>query len=310
MEHNVYLCSWSRSTRGFELWVRSHPHLRGQGSTYASAEERLIEAIRVDGGASQAVLEFHPRLPKSSLEQKYSYPELYVICGDTRFRADQRRRALFASFEECPRHRAWIDPFFQSPCCHECRIPAGPRNERPLQLIDVAFGSDGGFVTLASTTLSVFSEEFLKLLSLRERRRLEFLPLEITSPTRRRFYELVGPAGPPPVGVAGLPISGWRCGRCGHREFGYYAQGLGIHEFVARADLSNPLPGLFTVGRPPAVELCATARRWEELVGRKGTRGFTARQLGVVDDSELIRFPELAPLQARRLEMYLAMGSG
>jgi hypothetical protein len=72
MEHSVYICTWSRSRDGFTLWVTSRPAVRASAATYAEAEERLIEAIQEAGGAMQAVLEFDPPLPKSTLEEKYS----------------------------------------------------------------------------------------------------------------------------------------------------------------------------------------------------------------------------------------------
>jgi hypothetical protein len=52
---------------------------------------------------------------------------------------------------------------------------------------------------------------------------------------------------------------------------------------------------VFTIGRPPRVELCVTAARRDSLVGHKGTRGFKSHQLGVVPTDRVIRTPELAP---------------
>lgn len=298
MEHDVYLCGWSQSDRGFELWVKSRPHIRGRGPTSAGAQQRLVEAIHESGGATQAVLEFDPPLPTSDREREYSHPELFLICGDGRFETDQPCRTEFESAEERSTRQEWFDAFFQAPCCRECGLPAGPRNERPIRLTRLRGGFDGGFISFSGTILLAFSEEFLELLETAERARLEFLRLETTG--RRTFYELVGPGGPPFVGAAGLPISGWRCRRCGRHEFGYYAEGFAIHEFVAKADLVPPVPDLFTVGEPPSVQLCVTAERWAGMVGLKGTRGLVTRQLGVVDDRRLVRFPELEPLENRR----------
>ncbi len=68
--------------------MKSWPQIRVSAPTYAEAEERLIEAIQDAGGAMQVVMEFDPPLPKSSLEEKYSKPEIYLIGGDDRFETD------------------------------------------------------------------------------------------------------------------------------------------------------------------------------------------------------------------------------
>ncbi len=96
----------------------------------------------------------------------------------------------------------------------------------------------------------------------------------------------------PTVGVAGLPLAGWICAACGYRCFGYWVEGLWIHDFVARKDLPKPLPGLFTVGQPPEVRLCATLARWQRLL-RSGVRGLTNRLLGVVPNNRVVRSPKL-----------------
>lgn len=71
MEHdvNVYVCRWSESDDGFKLWVKSRPRVRGYGSTYAEAEQSLLEALWDKGGAIPAVLEYIPPLPKYEFQQ-------------------------------------------------------------------------------------------------------------------------------------------------------------------------------------------------------------------------------------------------
>jgi hypothetical protein len=149
-----------------------------------------------------------------------------------------------------------------------------------------------GFVgSEAGPCHQIVSEEFLALLSSEEKAGLDFRATIRRG--RRKFYELVGPDGPPFVAVTSLKPSGWRCSECGHREWAYWIDGMEIHSFVARRDLPGSLNGVFTVGTSPKVQLAVTGRRWRELVGRKGTRGFTSRPLGVAPDEQLANQPDL-----------------
>lgn len=304
MEHGVYLCGWSRSSEGFSLWVKARPHIRGEAATYPEAEELLIEAIQNAGGAMQAVLEFEPPLPKSELEAKYANPEVYLIGGDDRFETDSPRGVPFETAEEREDRFKWVDSFFESPICRKCAFAASPRSARSLFLEYVPRRYDGAFGHIGhegTTTIQIFSDEFLDLLTTEERGRPQLR--SVTGKGRaRKFYELVGPVGPPLVAVAGMKISGWRCTACDHRTWRYWIEGMSINSFIAKTDLPPSLSGVFTVGRPPEVELAATAARWEELVGKKGTRGFVSSLLGVVPDHEVVRHPDLPTYEERLQE--------
>ena len=275
--------------------------MRVEAPTYLVAEERLLEAIRGHGGAMQAVLEFAPPLPKSEQESKYSHPELYLICGDDRFQTDAPRAAPFEADEQREARLAWLDTFFERPVCRKCRAASSNRSERPLRLTYAPRHYDGAFGHVGSdgaTHAEVVSEEFLALLSSEERHGLVIRPVARGGKSRK-LYELVGPAGPEFVAAAGLPVSGWRCSGCGRLTWGYWVDGLSINSFIAASDLPRPLPGIFTVGRPPEVHLCATGERWRELVGKIGVRGFVSRALGVVSDREVVRRPELPTYEER-----------
>jgi hypothetical protein len=305
MEHAVYLCAWQRSSSGFALWVKSRPTVRGEGPSYEEAEERLIDAIQAAGGAMHVVLEFDPPLPRSERESKYSQPELYVIDGDDRSETEDIIKPVsFETAKEREERFQERDSFFQAPSCRQCAFASSPRSEKPLPLryapprYDGAFGSIGAEGT---TTLHLVSAEFLELLTQEERNRLT-LRLTLRKGRARKFYELLGPPGPPFVAVAGLPISGWRCEACGHRTWGYWVEALKLCEFVARDDLPCPLPSLFTIGTPPGVNLCVTGERWRARVGHKGTRGFVSQPLGVVPSREVVRNPELPTFQEQLAE--------
>jgi hypothetical protein len=296
IEHGVYVCTWSRSPDGFALWLRASADIRGDGRTYAQAEERLIEAIQNAGGAMQTVLEFDPPLPKSKVEAKYSSPELYLIGGDDRFETDAPKGHAFETPAERAIRLKWVDTFFQSPVCRKCAFAVGQRSEKSLTLEYAPRVHDGAFGHVGhegTTTLQIVSEEFLRLLTAEELANLTLRPV-FRKGRGRKFFEVTGPAGPPFVAAAGLEFAGWRCGACDHRTWGYWLEDMAIGAFVAKSDLPASPPDVFTVGIPPEIHLCATAQRWHELVGRKGTRGFVSTLLGVVPEHEVVRHPELA----------------
>jgi hypothetical protein len=197
--------------------------------------ERLLEAIQESGGAMHACLEFAPPLPKSALEEKYSLPEIYLIVGDECFETDAPRRRPFESDEERIERVRWLDAFYERPVCRRCLYSSARRTDKQITLkyapvrYDGAFGSigrDGG------QNHQIVSEEFLALLSPREKRRLEFRPTIRAG--RRKFYELVGPEGPRPVAVVGVKHRGWRCSECDHRTWDCRIDGMAIAKIQAR----------------------------------------------------------------------------
>jgi hypothetical protein len=266
MEDAVYICSWSRSRDGYELWVKSRPHLRATAPTYPQAEEWLIRAIQDAGGAMHAVLEFDPPLPRSRLEEKYADPQIFLVAGDDHFETGAPRWRYSETAKELDERLRWSDAFYERPVCRKCRHAPGRRSEKPLTVKYISSGYDGAFGSVGTDggpTHLVFSEEFLALLTPEEVQGLELRPTLRRG--QRKFYELVGPQGAPPVAVKSMNPSGWRCGHCGHATWGYWIEGLAIRSFVARSQLPAPLPSVFAVGVYPEIQLAVTATRWSQL---------------------------------------------
>jgi hypothetical protein len=225
---------------------------------------------------------------------RYSRPELYLIGGDDRFEVLAVKGQPFEDPEQLERRLRALDTFYEVPVCRTCKRTVGRRSDAPLTLKHVDADYDGAFGCLGADggpQHQVVSEQFLELLTPGERSGLKLRP--VLSRSRKRFFELVGPEGPPPVAVAGMHVSGWRCASCGYRTWGYWIDGMEIHSFVAQADLPASSSGVFTVGAFPEIEIAVTGARWSTLVGRNGTSGFVARPLGVVPDAEVIRQPDL-----------------
>lgn len=299
MEHAVYLCGWKTSRKGIRLWTTAAPRLSVEAGSYDEAEELLLDAILNAGGAAQAVLEFVPPLPKSAILAKYCSPELLLVCGDDRFQTDFPDPDPVTGDESFEERMRWADTFYDRPLCRNCGASPGLRTERPLPMRYLPGRYDGAFGHIgrdAGPTIEIVSAAFLALLTPAERDALELRPVLRTRRGKKEFFELLGPAGPPMVAVAGLSLNGgWRCTAYGRGYWGYWSRSFELNDFLARSDLPAPLPGVFIVSRGPEIHLGMTAARWSELVGRPGTRGFASRRVGVVDDHKVIREPNLPP---------------
>lgn len=295
MEENYYLCRWSRSAAGWRLGIKDRPKIKGRGESYEEAEASLIEAIMDADDVMFVSLEFDKPLPKSVFEQKYTTPELYRLCGDDRFDVEDPDPVPVIK----GRLLDLTSPFYDQELCGTCRQTKGKRTRIPFTLwhapkYDGGFGGFGG----AGPIHKIFSQEFLDLLTTEELSSLDFLPTK-RSTGRKKFFELMGPVGPPPVAVKDLEISGWECDQCGTKHFGYFLKESYINLFIAEADLPDPLPSVFTISKGVEIDLVVTAARWKELSGKKGTRGILSHPLGVVKNAEVIRDPDLSGVRRR-----------
>lgn len=297
MEHAVYICEWARSDDDWTIWVKARPHIRAQGITYAEAESGLLTAIQDAGGAMHAVMEFVTPLPKTHLETDFAQPELYLITGDDSFETDSPIETAFELPESREERFRWSDAFYSEPVCRDCWTTHGRRNDRPLPLRHTSqYDGAIGFIGTCRNEHQIVSAAFLELLTEKEIRSLELQPVA-RKRSRKKFFEVVGPTGPRPVGVDGLNATGWYCQTCGHRTWGYWVEGCSITHFVARQEIAAQSLGVFTVGDATQIRLVATAERWRQLVGKQGTRGFTSSLLGIVGEDRVVRAPEVPPLR-------------
>jgi hypothetical protein len=44
-EDEVFLCSWSRKGKAWQVWVRDRPRTRATGKSFDEANERLLEQL-------------------------------------------------------------------------------------------------------------------------------------------------------------------------------------------------------------------------------------------------------------------------
>jgi hypothetical protein len=299
VESQVYYGSWKKSKQGFTLWITDHPEWKGVGKTYAEAEEQLLDAILLGNkhGVSHALIEYVPALPRSTYDMKYSTPALVVLHGDERPDVNAPRWHGSETARDVDNRLRWTDEYYTQPVCRACKMASTLRTSKPITLGAFESGYDGMWVHSSTTPGNIhylFSEEFLSLLTTEERDRLQFHP-SINLTNKRKYVELVGPAGVPLVGLQHHKVAGWQCSTCGYRCFGYWSRDFSLTDFVAREDLPTPLPGLFTIGTLPDLKLVATVERWQEMVGKKGAKKIIGTPIGVVPTRELLRVPELPP---------------
>ncbi|HQR07655.1 MAG TPA: hypothetical protein PLN21_12580 [Gemmatales bacterium] len=297
MESQVYYGEWKKGKAGFTLWVKDHPEWKGIGHTYEEAEEKLLDAILWGNkqGVTHAVIEYLKPLPASVQTAKYCHPQLMILAGDERPDTDAPRWKGSETTLELDERLRWTDAFYELPVCRACKAANSPRTSKPITIVSMDSGYDGLFAHTSTTPMNMhylYSDAFLELLTDEERGRLQFQPA-LNQQNKKKYFELIGPAGPALVGIRSKPVQGWKCSTCGHRWFGYWSRDFSLNMFVAKDDLPSPLPSMFTIGRLPDIHLVATAERWSQLVGKKGAKKIISTPIGVVAGNEIVREPEL-----------------
>src|SRR5215211_5577712 len=187
MEHNVYICEWSKSAAGFEFWIKERPSVRASGATYDIAMEAFLETIWKKGGAHHPVMEFVPPLPSSDFDRRFSVPEIYEISGDDSFDIDEPQRIPFEHDDERVQREAWYDDFFTRPFCRSRQRASAPRSLRPINASHITTRYESGFGILAGAWLRIFSERFLEMLTREERQPLEFRLVKRPKKVRKQY---------------------------------------------------------------------------------------------------------------------------
>jgi hypothetical protein len=207
MEHQVYLCGWKRDSRGFGLWIRTNPRIKGKGATLNAAQEALCRAIIRTYGDGEPILEFQPSLPNSQQD----LPEPQWV-------------ALSAAASESGYVGDGRTPPFSRGYCRDCGLPSGIRTSDRLKVEAVPRNCEAFEVSIRNglqrvmsicTSREVFSSDFLDTLTAAERASVSWQEVQPYRRSRKRFFELVAPA--PVAFVAKKDVSTWtwECGTCG-----------------------------------------------------------------------------------------------
>ena len=158
-----------------------------------------------------------------------------------------------------------------------------------------------------------YSEDFLAQLEPGERSQFAWRRVERRGRGKKVFYELGAPGLRVPfVAVSEEAGALWRvpgsvirkgselsvCATCAWSTGPFYPRSSERLPFwyVSAADLPDPPPTCFAVGGVVGYDLCVTRQRWQELVGRPGTRGIASSEVGVVAPSLVDTHPPTRPL--------------
>ena len=281
MEGRVYVCSWKKAGKRFRVWVKSRPKLAAEGDTFVEADEALWSVIIDATGDGENQREYAPPAPVASELKEFLKPALVVLAGDTI-------------------DRAVGDSQYDGATCVTCGYRAGSRTAEPLVVADMDSGYEGNMVKIswrpfASVMRHTFSEEFLALLRPAERKRFTWRKIERPGRAKKVYYELLAASVVvPQTGVTGLPQQGgWRCETCGHSVFPQYVGYDWPLYWICATDLPGPLPTCFGVSHENSLALCMTAKRWRDLVGKRGTRGILSHDVGVMPPDRCDRAPKL-----------------
>lgn len=290
-EEGFYICSWKKTKKGYEIWVVNKPKWKAEAKTFEEAEEELISVITCDPrGPCNPVWDYDKPAPKKKAEAAFSNPDLVIVESNGFAElAEQAPPGVTEHIEDAE------NSYYRSPVCEECGYSSTPRSEKHLFADSVDSGYDviNGRFCGSSNSFALFSSDFLELLTVDEKESLQFRPVLRKKSAKKKFFELVGPAGLDQVGANDVNPSGWECSKCKFQCYGYWSPQFSIWYFVAAEDLPDPLPTVFTFGAPSDLRLCMPMARWQQIVGKPGARGVMSSQLGVVPTKLLQRRPKL-----------------
>jgi hypothetical protein len=268
MEHQVYLCGWKRESRGFDLWIRTNPRVKGKGATLNSAREALWRATTRTYGDGEPVFEFQPPLPNS--QQDLPEPQ-WVKLG--------------AAHSVNGYVGDGCTPPFSGGYCRHCGLPSGSRTSDPLKVeavprnceaFEVSIGNGLERVMCICTSREVFSDDFLDTLTAAERASVSWQEVRPYRDSRKQLFELVAPAPLPFAAKKGVSTWTWECATCGGRPGLLQSPGyLKSPSFIAAATI--PLGATaFAVGWPDEPLLCISAARWSKLAGLPTSKGIAS----------------------------------
>lgn len=199
---------------------------------------------------------------------------------------------------------------FSEDSCPACRTPQGQRTKRVMEVTyydALSRRCDGALAQLderpAGPTFHLYSQEFLSLLTAKERRLFRWRRVQVLNPTKitKEMFELVHCAYLiPTVALRGSNPDRDTCDTCGASIQPYYPLVGGLPEwlnpigdavrreqpdyYVSAADLPEPVPSCFTIGDwQGGVQLVFTEDRWRNIKRQRGMIGINAQKVGVVD---------------------------
>jgi len=278
-EGRVFVCAWKRTPDGFDVWVKRRRSLRASAATFEQADELLTSAITLATGDGENEHEYDPPRPDTATDEGLLRRFKLIAGGGW---------ATLANEAE----------LWTRGVCPTCQRAWGRRTDRAAVLATLEAVADGLIAkprTGWALRLQLYSNEFLRLLTVAERRRFEWWPAVAPRRTKRQYFEIVGSRATFPLAtfkVAYVGHSLFTCPTCRGRNDPWYSfLPPTPTRFISASDLPSRVPSCFTVGTAAGPAVCFTEERWAALVGRRGTRGLRSSDVGVVDPRLVDRRP-------------------
>jgi hypothetical protein len=279
-EGRVFVCSWRRVRGRFRVWVKRRPRLAATGRTFAQADEALWGVIAEATGDGENDREYD-RAPPDEQETGPLLGFLSSVFGRGRMEV------------------ANPDELFEAEVCPACGKTTNRRTLAPLLANSIESGYQAGAAEALYARPDLwyfsqyFSQDFIGLLTRRERSSFEWRPVQRRRGTKR-YVELVGAeVTVPRAALKGAGIKIDTCAKCGGSGAPTYVlldkQPKWLRmldraptQFVDVADLPQPVPSCFAIGNRERLSLTFTPERWRSLLGRKESQGIGASTVGIV----------------------------
>lgn len=279
MSEVTRVASWERTSGGYRVWIKDEPSLVAEGSDFEAADKALWHVIGMASGDAENLRDYSPPPPPDAGTPS-GVPHVWELAVEP--------RAFISN----------ADALFEGGLCVRCLMPRGPRSGVTLGL---QAGLDGIDVTRAEMprrrlgagpSLSVYSNQFLALLSPAERESFTWRPVDVPRAGEQEFYEMIPGVTASYVIRKGRAASFRICEECGWKwSLPRYVPGLPFLSISVK-DLTAPPGGMFATGDRAKPHLAAGEERWAELVGQVGMRGIKGSIVALIPESDVERHPE------------------
>jgi hypothetical protein len=265
-EGNVYLCVWAKRGNRLTLALKDNPKIKVSAPELDEAEEKMWDLLCEKFGDGEAVLQYVTPPPVAATEfaARYGRPHLVSVSGN------DSMGGLINEKEVHPKGY-----------CRDCQDPLVTTKVTPeYDYVPASDGAVGNF----------FSEQFLSLLTPKEKKALQLVPVIGPRRAKKTFFKVTGAAVADFVGVPGFEgLCLDRCRRCKRALTIMYLRNNKLYTFIALDDLPKPLPAVFVAGHDENISVCMTRERFSQLLGKPGTRNITSSRVWVVPDKQFVR---------------------
>lgn len=270
MEGNLHYCAWERDAIKFRVWVKQRPQWTAIGETFDEALESLAEIIGAETGDGEPQFEF-PEGRRGLMEGI----EVLSVYVDGSCSGPAQQPGLF-----------------EGGYCGFCKNPIGKRTRIPRILYELP-RSDGA-VDFGGNL--VFSEKFISQLSDGDLRFLDFLEVQSTKRSKRRFFELIGKSVGDFVARKGIPPDTGQCPVCGWKDISYTTDRW--IRYLSCQDVPSPVPSCFAAGRDDSIVLCVTRARWKSLYDTAQIKKLRSDSVILLNEAFVERNPKLQLFQS------------